>query len=161
MPDVEVRVDTTHLEARIDAMLPSVRAALVKALGPLARDIASDAQSAALAHIRYEGAKNPGSYVASIYGDVKEDESRVVGFVRSSHPLAHLLELGFDYKAQDIVPRVATILAFEGDAGTVFRKRVHRDAMRVPAYPAIGPAFQAEEPEIRDVIEQAVRRAAS
>ena len=59
------------------------------------------------------------------------------------------------------MPKTADVLAFEGDAGMVFRRHVHRDAMHVPAYPAIAPAFQADEATIRETIERAVREAAS
>ena len=151
---VKMDVSAERLVARIDKLLPSVREALVEALGPLARAMASDAQDRAAAHIRYLG-KKPGQYLASIYGGTFDKDSIVGGFVRSGNPLAHLLEWGASVGPHEILPRIADALAFEGSAGTAFAARVQNPGAEIPPYPAIGPAFEAA----KDDIEAAVRKA--
>ena len=152
MPDLEFKVDDRKALARIEALLPNIRAALVDALGPIAQAMASDARQIALDHIRYEGTK-PGAYLASIYGGTFDKDSIVGGFVRSGSPLAHLLEYGATTPPHEIMPSAADALAFEGPAGTVFAKHVSSPGATIPAYPAITPAFA----DMRDAVEAAIR----
>ena len=153
MPSLNVTVDDDRAIARLERVGPDARAALKDELKDLADAIASDARARAQNHIRYFGAKAPGSYVESIAGGVAERDSAVIGYVRSGHPLAHLLELGT--KAHDILPDAAKALAFQGPAGLVFAQRVHSPGMK--PYPAILPAFEAARDEIEGALEQAVK----
>ena len=167
MPAFTVEVSDHDIVAHFDAIGPNAQQALRKALTPLAGEIASDARGLAEAHIHSLGKKAPGSYLTSIYGGVSEQDGSVLGFVRSSHPLAHLLELGFTISDWEIVPGtgrgttsyIGAIMAFGGDAATVFRQHVHRHQMQVRPYPAITPAFEARSGEVLDAIEGAVKGA--
>lgn len=142
--------------AQLDNIGPDVSAALKQKLGPIATGMAADAKSRAEAHIRFLGVK-PGAYVASIYGGVSSKEQRVVGWVRSASPLAHLLEYGAQTPAHTIEASVKEVMAFAGPAGKVFAARVNHPGAVIPAYPAIGPAFEARQGEIRTTLEQTVR----
>jgi len=141
-------------------LLPGVREALKKALDPLQQRLTQDVRARALAHIHTTG-KKPGLYLASIYGGVSDKTHRVSGYVRSSNPLAHLLEYGVaDTGAHDILPNVARVLKFMGDAGAVFARLVHHPGANIPAYPAFGPALEARKAEIEATLTQAAETAA-
>ena len=139
--------------ARLEQVAPDAREALKDALRDLETAIAADARDRASAHIHYLGAKAPGSYVESIHGGVSEKDRSIVGYVRSSHPLAHLMELGV--KPHDILPSAAKVLHFEGSAGEVFAKYVHDPGMQ--PYPAMIPAFEAARGDIEATLEAAVK----
>ena len=156
MPQITVEIDDRALVAHFDRILPGVEAALETALKPVASAMAASARAAAAAHIRYLG-KKPGLYLASIYGGTFRRPGMVGGFVRSASPLAHLLEEGFDYPAQEISAAAGSVLAFSfGSVDTMFARHVRREAMRVGAYPALGPAFDG----LRGDVEAALRSAA-
>ena len=157
MPSLNVKVDDDRAMARIENVAPNARRALAESLRDLADAIAGDARGRASAHIRYLGAKAPGSYVASIQGGVSEKDRKIVGYVRSGHPLAHLMELGAG--PHDILPKAAQVLAFAGPAGVVFARHVHSPGMR--PFPAILPAFEAARDEIGAALQAAVADAAS
>ena len=160
MTIVSVEVTASSVTARMDAMTQDVRATLKSSLGSLAKEIAAEARAVAAAHIRLLSKEKPGTYLPSIYGGVSgRVPTRTTGYVRSGHPLAHLLEYGFTYKDQIILPNVKKALAFEGAAGKVITRRVHREELRVQAYPAIRPAFLAAESEIRATMEAAAKKA--
>jgi hypothetical protein len=152
--------DDTKILAQLGEITPKTRKALVEAVTPLAKRIAGDAQSRAAAHIRFQG-KTPGAYLASIYGGVASKENRVVGFVRSGHPLAHLLEYGATTPPHKIAASVAKMLKFTGSAGEVYARFVNHPGASIPAYPAINPAFEAAADDARATIEGAVKGAAS
>lgn len=141
----------------LDRVGPDIQRRLEQRLGTIATEMAADARGRAAAHIRSWGAKNPGSYVTSIKGGLakKKSPTRATGYVRSGHPLAHLLEYGFTISDIMIQAKAADVMAFAGDAGEVFRKLVHRHATKVPPYPAIGPAFEARRAEIVAAIGEA------
>lgn len=146
--------------AYFGAVPDTVRAALKTTAQALAGNLQADARRRAQAHIRHLGRKAPGSYVESIHAGVAQTGDRLSLYLRSSHPLAHLMEYGANRPVHEIVPSAATVLAFEGrDAATVFRKTVHQGSV-MPPYPAIVPAFDAAKPAIREAFEEAVREAA-
>ena len=86
MPAFSFTVDTSRIDAHLEAIGPDVEKALLRALKPLASSMADEARSAASAHIRFLG-KKPGQYLASIYGDMfARTAARAAwfgGFVRS------------------------------------------------------------------------------
>jgi hypothetical protein len=147
-------VDASGAFARLDRIGPGVRQALLDELTPLAAEMADGARYLALAHFHSIGAK-PGLYLASIAGGVSDKDSKVVGYVRSSNPLAHLLELGFTIKDMIIEAKSGGVMAFDaGGIAEVFTRKVHRPETKVQAYPAIQPAFDA----MRGEVEAALRR---
>lgn len=154
----ELKIDATHATARLEAMGPKARQAIVEVLEPRAEAIAADARARALAHFHSLGLK-PGQYLGSIYGGVSAKETRVTAFVRSSSPLAHLLEWGFTITDLMIFAKADGIMAFDGGAGTVFAKAVHRHATEVQPYPAIYPAFEDAKSDIVADMTESVRRA--
>lgn len=156
MPSLNVKVDDDRAMARIENVAPNAREKLVESLRDLADAIAADARGRASSHIRFLGAKAPGSYVQSIEGGVSEKDRQIVGYVRSGHPLAHLMELGA--QPHDILPKVAKVLAFQGSAGTVFARHVHSPGMR--PLPAILPAFEDARDDIEAALQAAVTEAA-
>lgn len=156
---IEINIDASHAMAKLDGIGPNVHDALVKALAPLAQEVAAAARDFAVAHIRFEG-KKPGAYLASIYGGVADKPGLVAGFVRSGHPLAHLLEEGANIPPHEIYPSAADVLAFEGSAGDMFAAHVNSPGAVVPAYPAIAPAFDAARGEIESTLEGTIRKAA-
>ena len=157
MPEITFRVEASRLTATLDELPAAVRAAIERALGPVANEVAADARSLAEAHIRYFGQK-PGQYLASIYGGTFTRGDRVGGYVRSGSPLAHLLEFGATIPPHDILPSAADVLAFD-DVGAVFARHVHSPGGVIPPYPAIEPAFTSHAAEIRDAIEGAAKQA--
>ena len=159
MPAQMIIEDNGKIAAQLERLGPDLRQALEEKLKPLASRIASDARSSAEAHIRFLGAK-PGTYLASIKGGVASKESRVVGYVRSGHPLAHLLEYGAKTPPHEIKASVAKMLHFTGSAGEVFARIVNHPGADIPAYPAITPAFAAAAEEARATIEETVKKKA-
>ena len=157
MPLEIVEIKDTRVAAQLDCIGPNVREALEKALSPLAARIGADARSRAAAHIHLQGRKNPGSYLESIKDGVASKEDRVLGFVRSGHPLAHLLEYGANPPPHEILRSVAQALKFFDGATEVFAKKVNHPGANIPAYPAIEPAFEAAAPDIRATLENAVK----
>ncbi len=152
-------IDDRRAFVRLEAISPATAGALAEAVGELVGPILADAKSRAAAHIHTQG-KNPGAYLDSIYGGVSERPGKVIGFVRSDSPLAHLLEDGAHIPAHDILPKsAADVLAFNGDAGTVFARVVHSPGANVPAYPAIYPSLDAAQSDIESKLEGAVRDA--
>ena len=160
MPSLNIKVDDDRAMARIEDVAPKAREALADSLRDLADEIAGDARSRAQSHIRFLGKKAPGSYVQSIHGGVSEKDKQIVGYVRSSHPLAHLMELGFQITDYMILAKPGGVLA-DPDTGTVYGKFVHRHATSVRPYPAILPAFEAARSDIETALEAAVAQAAS
>lgn len=162
MPAITFEVSTRGAEAKLDRILPDVEIAIQAALKPIASEMQHKAQGNALAHILWEG-KKPGQFVASIRGGTFRKNGKVGAYVRSGNPLAHLLEEGYTYKAQDILPRVQDVMAFYwyGIGENVMFRKVHRDQMRVRAFGDLGRAFNDILPDARDVIERAVKDAPS
>jgi hypothetical protein len=157
-------VDDRRLLQVLDGVEPAVAQALKDELFVIAKAMQAQARERAQAHIRFLGARKPGSYVQSIKGDVSTKRpNRVTGYLRSGHPLAHLMEDGFNITDMTIVPgtgknttaRIGAIMKFAGDAGEVFVKAVHRHATKVPPYPAIYPTFEAMQNDIRAAFEKA------
>jgi hypothetical protein len=134
MPRIDLRIDDSHLTARLEEMGPKARQAVKTASSALAQQTAADARAFAAAHIRFLG-KKPGLYLASIYGGVADKEKSIIGFVRSGNPLAHLLEYG-------------TVERF---------KKSGASTGAAPPYPAIAPAFVANRDRIEQAIIEAVR----
>lgn len=141
--------------AQLDRIGPDVRAALKQRLAPIVADMTADAKARAQAHIRFLGIK-PGAYVASIAGGVADKETRVLGWVRSGSPLAHLLEYGAQTPPHLIEASVKEVMKFSGSAGAVFAAKVNHPGATIPAYPVIGPAFEARRGEIRNALEAAI-----
>ncbi len=158
---IKVTLEEKSVVERLEKLPRNVRDALFAALYPEALAIQGDARQRAAAHIRFFGPKDPGSYVASIYGGVSSSkkEAKVLGYVRSSHPLAHLMELGFTIKDMMIGPKAGEIMAFAGDAGQVYTRYVHRHETKVRPYPAIYAAFQDARNRVQQKIENTVREA--
>jgi hypothetical protein len=127
-------------------------------LEPIAKEIGADAKSRAAAHIRFLGLVKPGSYVNSIYGALaRQRKNRALAFVRSGHPLAHLMEYGFTITDMMITVRNARVMKFAGvdDSGRyawMFRRSIHRHQTQVQPYPAILPAFEARRAEIMAIL---------
>lgn len=153
-------VNDTRVTVHLDEIGPRVRARLFDVVTALEEAMTADARARAAAHIRFQGTK-PGQYLASIVGGVStKTQNRITGYVRSGHPLAHLLEYGAHTPAHEILPKVADVLAFMGDAGMVFAKAVHHPGATIPAYPAINPAFEAMSGRIKDALTEAVKQGA-
>ena len=144
--------------AQLDEIGPDLRGALETRLRPIADAMAQDARARAQAHIRFFGTK-PGAYVKSIKGGLASKEKRVLGYVRSGSPLAHLLEDGANTPPHVIGAAVKEALKFNGSAGVVFARRVNHPGANIPAYPAIRPAFEAKTGEIRRALEESLGEA--
>lgn len=157
MPGPFMVVNDTRAVLHLDEITPAARVRLLNVTDAIAQAMAVDAKARAAAHIRFEGAK-PGQYLASITGGVSaKTENRVTGYVRSGHPLAHLLEYGAKTPAHQILPKVADVLRFFGPSGLVFAKAVNHPGATIPAYPAIIPAFEAKRGAITEALTRAVR----
>ena len=160
MPSLNVRVDDDRAMARLENVAPKARESLASSLRDLADEIAADARSRAQSHIRFLGVKAPGSYVQSIQGGVSEKDKQIVGYVRSGHPLAHLMELGFQITDLMILAKPGGVLA-DAETDTIFGRFVHRRATKVQPYPAILPAFEAAHGDIETALQSALNQAAS
>jgi len=124
------------------------------------RGLMLDVLERAAAHIHTVG-KKPGAYLASIQMGQYDKGKRMGGFVRSGSPLAHLLEGGAKPPPHQITASAASVLAFSGDAGIVFRRAVQHPGATIPPYPAFRPAMEAHRTEITEKLTQAVREAAA
>jgi hypothetical protein len=147
--DISLKISERILE-RLDSLGPDLRAALAEEFTPIAVGMTRAARGAAQAHIRYLGTK-PGAYLASIQGGVASKESKVVGYVRSGSPLAHLMEGGVG--PHRIAAKNARALSWMGASGRVFAKLVNDPG--AAAFPALAPAFD----DARADIDQAIARA--
>ncbi len=141
MPEIQLIVDDSRLIARLDRITPDVHAALAKALGPLAQEIAAD--------VRALARRKTGQFLASIYGGVFDKGERIGGYVRSGDPVAHLLEEGTGERFRATMRSAREVLGALGTGST--------GAM--PPFPAFGQAFEGAEGRIRDAIEGAVKGA--
>ena len=157
MLDIKVDVDESHVNAHFDQIGPDVKQALLTLSAEIAREIEDAARGFAIAHFHSVGAK-PGLYLAGFKSGTYDKQSRVGGWVNNANPLAHLLEYGFTISEMTIT--AANLMAFEGDAGTVFAKYVHRPETEVPAYPALHPAFDEAKAAIGPRLAAAGREAA-
>ena len=152
---VKIDVADRRIVARLEAIGPTVREALKQALLPIVDAMESDAKSRATAHIHTMGT-DPGKYLDSIYAGLNmKHETRVIGWLRSGSPLAHLLEFGAQTPAHDILASIGSILANE-TAGEVWGRLVHSPGAIIPAYPAIFPALEAQRETIETTLKEAV-----
>jgi len=158
MPTITVTVEDRATD-RLGKIGPTAHEALDRAIRSLTPELYADVLGRAGDHIHTVGTK-PGLYLASIAMGYYDKGKRMGGFVRSGSPLAHLLEAGANPPAHAIAASAASVLAFQGDAGTVFRKAVQHPGARIPPYPAFGPAMDAHQSEIVDRLREAVREAA-
>ena len=159
-------INESRIVARLDAIGPSVRQKLVEVLTPLANEMAADARRIASAHIRFAGVNKDGSstagqYLNSIYGGVStKSATRVTGYIRSDNNIAHLLEFGVkdtkDFYIQNKTNSGKFLLANEL-LGMVFGKTVNHHGFSIPAYPALGPAYEARKSEIKTALIEAGR----
>jgi hypothetical protein len=158
MPTITVTVTDTATD-RLGRIGPTAHQALDRAIRGLTPELYADVLERAAGHIHTEGPK-PGLYLASIAMGFYDKGQRMGGFVRSGSPLAHLLESGAKPPAHAIVASAAQALAFQGDAGMVFRRAVQHPGATIPPYPAFGPAMDAHRAEITERLQAAVREAA-
>ena len=159
MPTITVRVED-HATDRLGKIGPTAHDALERAIRGLTPELYADVVSRAAGHIHIVGTK-PGAYLASIAMGYYDKGKRMGGFVRSGSPLAHLLEAGANPPPHEIAASAAGVLAFQGDAGTVFRRAVQHPGAHIPPYPAFGPAIEAHRAEIEARLREAVRQGAS
>ena len=159
MPTITVRVED-HASDRLGKIGPTAHDALERAIRSLTPELYADVLARAADHIHTIGTK-PGAYLASIAMGYYDKGKRMGGFVRSGSPLAHLLEAGANPPAHAIAASAASVLAFQGDAGTIFRQAVQHPGARIPPYPAFGPAIEAHSSEIEARLGEAVRQGAS
>ena len=142
----------------LEGMGDNVMSVFAKSLREIESRILGAAQANAVAHFHSIGAK-PGLYLAGFQGGVKEGKSSVVGYVRNSNQLAHLLEYGFTISDLMIAADEGVMKFLTEDVGTVYRREIHRHETQVQAYPALGPAFDAHKGEVAAAAEDAVTSA--
>ena len=159
MPTFTITVTETATD-RLGNIGPTAKQALDRVLRPLTQELYSDVLERAEAHIHTVG-KKPGAYLASIQMGQYDKGKRMGGFVRSGSPLVHLLEGGAKPPPHQITASAASVLAFSGDAGIVFRRAVQHPGATIPPYPAFRPAMEAHRTEITEKLTQAVREAAA
>ena len=159
MPTFTITVTETATD-RLGNIGPSAKQALDRVLRPLTQELYGDVLERAAAHIHTVG-KKPGAYLASIQMGQYDKGKRMGGYVRSGSPLAHLLEGGAKPPLHTITASTASVLAFNGDAGMVFRRAVQHPGATIPPYPAFKPAMEAHRTEITEKLTQAVREAAA
>lgn len=92
----------------------------------------------------------------SVY--VTRRENLIVASVRDV-PYARILEEGGVTSPHVIVPRVASVLAFEGPDGLVFAKRVNHPGSRIPARPYVSLALTQLRGEFEGGIREIVAEA--
>jgi hypothetical protein len=159
MPTITVTVEDRATD-RLGKIGPTTHEALDRALRSLTPELHADVVGRAAAHIHTVG-KKPGAYLASIAMGYYDKGQRMGGFVRSGHPLAHLLEGGAKPPAHAIAASAASVLAFQGSAGMVFRQAVQHPGATIPPYPAFGPAIDAHRTEIEARLKEALTQGAS
>jgi hypothetical protein len=159
MPSFTVSV-TDNGTDRLGNIGPTAREAIDRVRRSMTPEMYQDVLGRALEHIHTQGPK-PGLYAASIQFGYIDKGKRMGGFVRSGSPLAHLLESGAKPPPHTITASATNVLAFSGDAGTVFRRAVQHPGATIPPYPAFGPAMEAHRTEITEKLTQALREAAA
>ena len=150
---VQFEIDDSGAYAKMEGADERVMSRFAELLRPIEQEMVADARARAEAHFHSVG-KKPGAYLAAFDGGVKKRPSGVVGWVKNSNPLAHLLEYGFTIS--DLLINASGVMKFDaGGVGELYRRAVHRHETRVQAYPAVRPAVAAHLAEVREAAQTA------
>jgi hypothetical protein len=124
-----LEVTDNRLLQLLDGVAPGVQDKLRERLAAIGAEVAADANMRTAAHIRSWGAKDPGTLATSFRGGLAKAKSE------------------------------SRVTGFAGDAGEVFRRVIHRHATKVPAYPALRPAFDDRRGEVIAAFAEAAKSA--
>lgn len=150
---VYVDIETSKIEAKLDAIPPAVHDALVIAVTLDAGEVQGAAQSLAsgdLLQVR------TGKFVKSIKSGVKQNKNSVTGRVYSRDVRAGLFEWGGHTPPHLIEPSSKLALLFDMRGGKVFARRVNFPGGTYTARQIIHTALD----EFRDTIADDLRTAA-
>lgn len=152
---ITFKVDDSNAFVSLDGASDRVMDRFAELLRPIEEAMLDDARARAIGHFHSVG-KKPGLYLAAFAGGVSRKPSGVVGWVRNSNNLAHLLEYGFTIS--DLMIEASSVMRFDlAGVGELYRREVHRHATPVQAYPAIVPAFEARAGDVQAAAEQAAK----
>lgn len=152
----EIVVKSGTITARLDAILPAVRQAVLSAVNLDADRVLDRAKTLAGGDVLQV---KSGKYLASIKSSVRSTQRSVYGKVYSRDPRAGLFEWGGTTPAREILPNKAKALAFMGSAGQVFAGAVHRPVVRYQPHSVIHEAFEEMKSDVTKDIEAAGRGA--
>jgi hypothetical protein len=155
MSDIRVEVKADRVLAGLDKLAPSARSNMVIFITEFTARLANQVRSNIASIFR-----SAGPLYDSVDHSVTETTRSVRGdvFTRGV-PYARIQEEGGTTRAHTIVPRVASVLAFEGPAGLVFAKRVNHPGSNIPARPYASLALSQMRGEFSDGMRQVVATA--
>ena len=150
-PNIRVEVRASGVYKALGLLAPNIQSGLTKFLTAFAVRLSGQIQTNIL-----DIFKSNGRLFNSVY--VTRRQGLIVATVRDV-PYARILEEGGTTRPHVILPRTASILAWEGPAGLVFAKRVNHPGSNFPARPYVSLALTQLRGEfddgIREVVEQA------
>jgi hypothetical protein len=150
---VEVRY--SRLIARLNTLEPRISAGLQKFAVAFSVRLVNQVKTNIVALFR-----STGPLYQSIQSEVTIPEKSVrVKVFSEGVEYAGILERGGVTRAHTILPRTASVLAFEGPAGLVFAKRVNHPGSVIPARPYVGLALSQLRSDFRDGIREVVATA--
>lgn len=152
--DLKIKYDRVAL--RMEHMPDEVRGELVETRDDINRDLLTAVQ----AHVQALTRTRSGKYLKSFKTIERSSKRGVTGGVRSRAPQAGILEFGGETAAHTISAKVATVLAFTGDAGTVFARTVWHPGSTFMPRNIVHGAFDPMKRAIADRLEAAVRAGA-
>lgn len=147
-----IKVTSDTITAKLDALLPNVRAAIGAAVKVDASEVLSRAQSLAAGDVLKVLS---GKYLKSLKSQVRSTKTSVYGKVFSRDPRAALFEFGGSTPARDILPDAAKALAFMGSAGKVFAAIVHRPVVQYRPHTVIHEAMNELKDQVTADIQSA------
>jgi hypothetical protein len=147
---VDVQINASRLNLKLEQMPADVRDALTAAVFIDAGLVARDAQDRA--------PKRTGKFARSIRPRIRVTDNRVTGNVSTRDPRANLFEYGGKTKAHEILPDKAKALMLPGGK---FAARVEHPGGKYAALNIVHGAFQEMQRQIQADLEKAVRDAAA
>lgn len=153
-PEIDIRVNSTRLQLKLDAMPAQVRARLRSTADILEAEILAGARAKASGSVLHV---KSGSFLRSIKGSVTASDKRVAGRTTSHDPRAHLFEFGGETKARDILPNAKQALAFALPTGKKLAAIVHRPEVDYEPHSVIHATFEEMKGDIEADLRGAVR----
>lgn len=154
---VDVKVDTSSVDLKLDEMPGAVRTAVLDAV------IADGAALTDLARTRAETLLQvrTGKFVSRIRFGLRRSKNRITGRVYSTAKTANLFEWGGTTPPHEIAPDSAKALLLQMRGGSRFAAHVHHPGGYYKRLEIIHGAFDQMKPEIQAALEGAANAAAA
>lgn len=166
MYDIEI-LGLLQLDRRLDSLSPVLQTRLRAYFGVFLLRLKGQVKNN-IAILFNRGLRDEGGrfkFRGAMYNAVKAEQtldgSENVGIVTVDTPYASIQEFGGQTPPHVIIPRTASVLAFEGPAGLVFAKSVNHPGSRIPERSYARLALARMRGEFQDGIREIVADVAS